>query len=107
MLKLLQQGGLAVELDDDQWAGFAPAEQLQHCGYMAADAHPLSDRAVGHSNDITTYSDLSRRWVARANEIERRQSGQTEAPIPAASLTRLWRSIRARGSIRVREVGPE
>ena len=106
MLKLQQQGGLAVELDDGQSAGFAPAEQLQHCGYMAADAHPLSGRADGHSNNIT-YSDLSRRWVARANEIERRQSGQTEAPIPATSLTRPWRSIRARGSIRVREVGPE
>lgn len=97
---VLQQGGLAVELEDDQWARLTPAEQVNHCRQMAAEAHRLSDRGAGHANTII-YSGLSRRWLARANEIERRQPGQTAAPMPAAPLTRLWRSIRAS------EGGPE
>jgi hypothetical protein len=95
-----------VELDEDPWAHFTPAEQLQHCRYMAAEAHRLSERGDGHADKII-YSGFARRWVARANEIERRHTGQTEAPIPTASLTRLWRSIRTRRSIRAREAGPE
>ena len=65
---LLQQGGLAVKFDADEWAVLTPSERVYRCRSWAAEAQARADSA--HPDLKRTFQSMADQWATLAREIE-------------------------------------
>ena len=75
-----------LEFNAEEWHKLAPSERVRRCRAFAAHARQLS---VGAAPELKNgYLDLSRHWLALAEEMDRyaSESGQPSARLQPGAL---------------------
>jgi len=82
MLKLAAE----FEFNAEEWQQLEPSERVRRCLAFAAHARELSDGAAPELK--SGYLDLSRHWLALAEEMDRyaSESGQSSAGLQPGAL---------------------